>query len=187
MKLSRLHTLLTATALIAASLTLTACGDDDDDEPASSSGSTVASYNQIVTYYGTTVAYEANDDGFESADSYSSTVAITYSLEFNTVAKTLTITCQNFSFPGYSMPSLTVTFPNIPAVYNSSNFTFSATQVEATVGGALASEIVDITEFSGSGSIGTGATLEFSYTCAVKGSVNKTLHVRAYNLSTTGL
>ncbi|RXI24385.1 MAG: hypothetical protein C7K11_00920 [Candidatus Amulumruptor caecigallinarius] len=179
MKISKIHSLLATLFVGLASMSLASCGSDDDDEP--SGPATNPAYDNPALYKGTTTINEVNG-AFEQAES-SQTTDITYTVDFNLSTNTLTVTCNNFKVPGFdSMPAMVVQFPDIPAVYDGDNFTFSAAAVNATAGGRPASEMVTITDFEGSGKVGSGATLSVQYRCAVKGSVNKTFMVRASKL-----
>lgn len=178
MKLYRLHTLLSAIAISVASLSLTACGSDDDEPSAPAVN---PAYEHPALYKGTTTINEIRGD-FE-VDGGTRTSDITYTLNFDLANRRLTITCNNFKIPGFSnMPAMVVAFPDIQTVYDGDNFTFAAGQVNATAGGRPATEMVTITNFEGSGKVGTDAMLNVQYKCAVKGTVNKTFVVRASGL-----
>lgn len=173
------HQSILASILVGiASLSLTACGNDDD-EPAPPAVN--PAYEHTATFRGTTLINELqgnfeNDNGTQTTD-------IVYKVDFNLAQSRLTVTCDNFKIPGYDgMPAMVVSFPNIPTVYDGDNFTFAAGTVNAMSGGRPAAEMVTITDFEGSGKVGAGATLTVQYTCAVKGSVNKTFKVRATSL-----
>lgn len=178
MKLYRLHTLLSAIAISMASLSLTSCGSDDEPEAPAVN----PAYEQSVLYKGTTTINELTNGTFESAQG-TATSDITYTVNFNLANRTLTVTCNNFKIPGYAnMPAMVVSFPDIQTVYDGDNFTFAAGQVNATAGGRPASEMVTITNFEGSGKVGSDAQLKVQYDCAVRGTVNKTFRVRASGL-----
>lgn len=178
MKISRLHSLLAAVFVGLASVSLTSCGSDDDEPSAPAVN---PAYEQEATYKGTTTINETQGN-FENSNG-SQTSDITYTVKFNLAQRTLTITCNNYKIPGYeNMPAMIVSFPDIPAVYDGDNFTFAAGQVNAMAGGRPASGMVAVTDFTGSGKVGAGATLKVEYRCAVKAPVNKTFMVRASNL-----
>ncbi|MFG6392128.1 MAG: hypothetical protein K1V76_07460 [Candidatus Amulumruptor sp.] len=178
MTISRLHSLLAAVCIGMASLSLTSCGSDDDEPSAPAVN---PAYEQSVTYKGATTINETQGE-FENSNG-TQTTDITYTVSFNLAQSTLTITCNNYKIPGYdNMPAMVVSFPDIQAVYDGDNFTFAAGQVNAMAGGRPASEMVTVTDFTGSGKVGAGATLKVQYRCAVNAPVNKTFIVRASSL-----